>query len=168
MISIDNLFQVNQSADNTTSEEIFNSSIFVCKTNSRKSSISSLESLNLENEEEIRLLSKDLMRTLDSKNEENIIILSEDTNYKTNQINEEYTINIDTLFMDPNSIGIELEQTDLYIKNSNQIVQTQTQNTVKKKFVLRKGDWKCPNCRNINFRFRNICNICNKLRNYHF
>ena len=24
----------------------------------------------------------------------------------------------------------------------------------------RRGDWQCPNCKNINFSFRQICNVC--------
>lgn len=32
--------------------------------------------------------------------------------------------------------------------------------TGKKPFVLRKGDWKCMNCYNINFGFRKCCNRC--------
>lgn len=32
---------------------------------------------------------------------------------------------------------------------------------IKKKFVERKGDWKCSKCQNINFAFRNKCNKCN-------
>ena len=30
----------------------------------------------------------------------------------------------------------------------------------KKHFDKRKGDWNCPNCNNLNFAFRNICNRC--------
>ena len=30
----------------------------------------------------------------------------------------------------------------------------------KKPFDIRKGDWKCPNCNNLNFSFRIICNRC--------
>ena len=30
----------------------------------------------------------------------------------------------------------------------------------KKKYVVRKGDWKCSQCKNINFAFRNQCNKC--------
>ena len=30
-----------------------------------------------------------------------------------------------------------------------------------KNYNKRKGDWLCPNCNNINFSFRIICNICN-------
>ena len=33
-------------------------------------------------------------------------------------------------------------------------------NSKKKPFVLRKGDWKCMNCYNINFGFRKCCNRC--------
>ena len=35
-----------------------------------------------------------------------------------------------------------------------------SQSSLKKPFVLRKGDWKCMNCYNINFGFRKCCNRC--------
>ena len=31
-----------------------------------------------------------------------------------------------------------------------------------KNYNIRKGDWQCKYCFNINFHFRTICNICNK------
>ena len=31
-----------------------------------------------------------------------------------------------------------------------------------KNYNIRKGDWQCKCCFNINFHFRTICNICNK------
>ena len=30
----------------------------------------------------------------------------------------------------------------------------------KKPFDIRKGDWKCPKCNNLNFSFRTVCNRC--------
>lgn len=29
-----------------------------------------------------------------------------------------------------------------------------------KNYNIRKGDWQCNNCNNINFHFRTVCNIC--------
>ena len=34
-----------------------------------------------------------------------------------------------------------------------------------KKYNIRKGDWQCKYCNNINFHFRIICNVCNKDKN---
>ena len=31
-----------------------------------------------------------------------------------------------------------------------------------KNYNRRRGDWQCENCRNINFHFRTVCNICQK------
>ena len=31
-----------------------------------------------------------------------------------------------------------------------------------KNYNIRKGDWLCPDCNNINFHFRTICNICKR------
>lgn len=38
--------------------------------------------------------------------------------------------------------------------------QSNLNSQAKKPFVLRKGDWKCMNCYNINFGFRKCCNRC--------
>ena len=44
---------------------------------------------------------------------------------------------------------------------SNNLVQFEICfKTKKKKFVERKGDWKCSKCKNINFAFREKCNKC--------
>ena len=31
-----------------------------------------------------------------------------------------------------------------------------------KNYNIRKGDWQCKNCFNINFHFRIVCNVCHK------
>ena len=33
-----------------------------------------------------------------------------------------------------------------------------------KNYNIRKGDWQCKYCYNINFHFRIICNICHKIK----
>ena len=33
-----------------------------------------------------------------------------------------------------------------------------------KNYNIRKGDWQCKHCYNINFHFRIICNICHKVK----
>ena len=46
-------------------------------------------------------------------------------------------------------------------KNKNETNKKKSlSNHTKKPFVLRKGDWKCMNCFNINFGFRKCCNRC--------
>lgn len=44
--------------------------------------------------------------------------------------------------------------------NNNSIQQVFIIKKTKKKFVERKGDWRCSKCNNINFAFRNKCNKC--------
>lgn len=47
------------------------------------------------------------------------------------------------------------------IKKPNNFVQFEICfKTKKKKYVERKGDWKCSKCKNINFAFREKCNKC--------
>lgn len=46
-------------------------------------------------------------------------------------------------------------------KNKNEANRKKnSSNHSKKPFILRKGDWKCMNCFNINFGFREYCNRC--------
>ena len=33
-----------------------------------------------------------------------------------------------------------------------------------KNYNIKKGDWQCINCLNINFHFRTVCNICKKIK----
>lgn len=44
--------------------------------------------------------------------------------------------------------------------NNNNNTNTQKSVTEKKPFDKRKGDWSCPECHNLNFAFRTICNRC--------
>ena len=37
---------------------------------------------------------------------------------------------------------------------------THEESKTKKKLIIRKGDWKCMNCYNLNFSFRKYCNKC--------
>jgi len=51
----------------------------------------------------------------------------------------------------------------------NKKTNTKNNKKVKKKnkfksYNVRKGDWLCPQCNNINFHFRSICNICCKIK----
>ena len=47
------------------------------------------------------------------------------------------------------------------VNKFNKFMQFELTTTkTKKKFVERKGDWKCSKCKNINFSFRSQCNKC--------
>ena len=48
-----------------------------------------------------------------------------------------------------------------YLNKYNSFIQYELSiKKTKKKFIERKGDWKCSKCNNINFAFRNQCNKC--------
>ena len=57
-----------------------------------------------------------------------------------------------------------------YISN-NKLKSNNKNNNKKKKikkmknYNIRKGDWQCKYCFNINFHFRIICNVCRKNKN---
>jgi hypothetical protein len=51
-------------------------------------------------------------------------------------------------------------QNDQFNKFNSYIQYELTIKRTKKKFVERKGDWRCSKCNNINFSFRNQCNKC--------
>ena len=46
-----------------------------------------------------------------------------------------------------------------YEKNNNKIKKKKKINKLKN-YNIKKGDWLCPKCNNINFSFRVKCNIC--------
>ena len=56
---------------------------------------------------------------------------------------------------------------DINKKTTNKSMQNNFKNE-KKTFNTRKGDWLCPNCRNLNFAFRIICNRCQLQRSLNF
>ena len=48
------------------------------------------------------------------------------------------------------------------IKSNNKNKNKKRKIKKMKNYNIRKGDWQCKYCFNINFHFRTICNICNK------
>ena len=61
-----------------------------------------------------------------------------------------------------------------YIESNKYISNDKKTNNIKtkkkkikkmKNYNIRKGDWQCKNCNNINFHFRIICNVCHKNKN---
>ena len=55
------------------------------------------------------------------------------------------------------------EESNNVIGNNNKLNNKKNANNAKNKkkpFDKRKGDWKCPNCKNLNFSFRFVCNRC--------
>ena len=49
------------------------------------------------------------------------------------------------------------------IKRNNK--NKKKKNKKMKNYNIRKGDWQCQHCKNINFHFRIICNVCLKNKN---
>ena len=47
-------------------------------------------------------------------------------------------------------------------KKNNNINNKKKKIKKMKNYNIRKGDWQCKYCFNINFHFRIICNVCNK------
>ena len=50
-------------------------------------------------------------------------------------------------------------------KKNNNIHNKKKKIKKMKNYNIRKGDWQCKNCNNINFHFRIICNVCHKNKN---
>ena len=50
-------------------------------------------------------------------------------------------------------------------KKTNNIKNKKKKIKKMKNYNIRKGDWQCKNCNNINFHFRIICNVCHKNKN---
>ena len=86
-------------------------------------------------------------------------------NYSQNNIGINEKEQIELNKEDPND-KICLDIIDSFLEEINNIEYTE--NNIKKKrkikkmknYNIRKGDWQCKNCKNINFHFRTICNIC--------
>ena len=59
-------------------------------------------------------------------------------------------------------------ESNKYISNDKKTNNIKTKKKKIKKmknYNIRKGDWQCKNCNNINFHFRIICNVCHKNKN---
>ena len=55
-----------------------------------------------------------------------------------------------------------IKVTDDIKQNNNAKINNKKRKIKKmKNYNIRKGDWQCKHCFNINFHFRKICNICN-------
>ena len=52
------------------------------------------------------------------------------------------------------------ESQDKYSNSNTNNKNSGNTKTVKKQLDIRKGDWKCPKCNNLNFAFRVVCNRC--------
>ena len=57
-----------------------------------------------------------------------------------------------------------LESPYQYINNNNIIKNKKKKIKKMKSYNIRKGDWQCNYCHNINFHFRTKCNVCDKNR----
>ena len=73
-----------------------------------------------------------------------------------------FTIQQNQQKLNPIFFSYNEEQSNLS-GNNNKINNKKNSNNNKNKkkpFDKRKGDWKCPNCNNLNFSFRVVCNRC--------
>ena len=52
------------------------------------------------------------------------------------------------------------ESQDKYLNSNTNNKNSGNTKTVIKQLDIRKGDWKCPKCNNLNFAFRVVCNRC--------
>lgn len=104
------------------------------------------------------ILPKELFKTNKTKKSNNPVDLDEKmlkakpfipTKYK---MQNTFLVNFPADFF--NSQNNQFNKFNSYIQYELTIKRT------KKKFVERKGDWKCSKCNNINFSFRNQCNKC--------
>ena len=104
------------------------------------------------------ILPKELFKTNKTKKSNNPVDLDEKmlkakpfipTKYK---MQNTFLVNFPADFF--NSQNNQFNKFNNYIQYELSIKRT------KKKFVERKGDWRCSKCNNINFSFRNQCNKC--------
>ena len=89
-------------------------------------------------------------------------------------INKAIKTNDNYRFSQPNLLPIDMRNAifdDTKTNKTNKKRIRRKKNKIKinklKKYNIKKGDWLCPFCNNLNFSFRTVCNICgiNKLYN---
>ena len=89
----------------------------------------------------------------------NNILTSNNLNNPNNPISniQQNQSNINPIFFSNNE-----EQNNIPVKNHQKPNNKKSEKNKKHKkpFDIRKGDWKCPNCNNLNFSFRTVCNRC--------
>ena len=77
---------------------------------------------------------------------------------KEQDIDNNLIIDIIKPFLDDKDV---LQSPYLYI-NNGKIKNKKKKKQKMKSYNIRKGDWQCEHCKNINFHFRNVCNVCNR------
>ena len=93
-----------------------------------------------------------------------------ENDYKINE-NDEYSNNNDNDLKDSEFFNIDFfnnnEKINSIKEEKNNINEKINKKGKKKKKInklknynIKKGDWLCPKCNNINFAFRTVCNIC--------
>ena len=65
--------------------------------------------------------------------------------------------NINLNYKNSNFINYNYNKIHAYPKKEDKMKKVKKTN---KKFIKRPYDWICNRCNNINFAFRNVCNIC--------
>ena len=71
------------------------------------------------------------------------------------RINSTNNINLD--YNNSNFLNNDYNKINAYPKKEHKMKKVKKTN---KKFIKRPYDWICNRCNNINFAFRNVCNIC--------
>ena len=155
-----------------SNEALFNSKLFFdldnkSIDNDTEESDNSLESNEIENSNNNEyFLLNDLIKQLDYSypiSEEKKV---EDQNSLVNKYDEFFPKkNANSLFS-LNFTGYEFFPKN-YMNNNffkNNLLLNEQKKIRKRNFKERKGDWICKVCNNLNFAFRNHCNICKSLK----
>ncbi|MCQ2816053.1 MAG: zinc finger Ran-binding domain-containing protein [archaeon] len=162
-------------------EKLFEAEFFVAYNSSTSSG--SPPSLSLDSEEEINLLSYDLLMALNLDSYYDTHINNSEIKKKKKKPKSEQKKKLQKLKEEDhkkefqsisNSSMKEYNPQNINIRNVNiksPIINSEDSEdepkkkkkknkNKKNKFVRREGDWKCPKCSNINFEFRLVCNRC--------
>ena len=83
----------------------------------------------------------------------------EDSNNNDNDIKDSEFFNIDFFNNNEKVNSIKEEKNNINEKINKKGKKKKKINKLKN-YNIKKGDWLCPICNNINFAFRTVCNIC--------
>ena len=85
---------------------------------------------------------------------------------KVDKIYNDIKNNVEALLDDEDDMGPceTLFEKNYYYNKGRNFKKGNTNKKIKKqkmkKYNIKKGDWQCKYCNNINFHFRTVCNIC--------
>ena len=83
----------------------------------------------------------------------------EDSNNNDNDLKDSEFFNIDFFNNNEKVNSIKEEKNNINEKINKKGKKKKKINKLKN-YNIKKGDWLCPKCNNINFAFRTLCNIC--------